>query len=128
MKTLFSKVIICSLAMFAILSQSLIYDSGLCYMRNYRQICKCNHNSKKEIHSNLAKSDCHNAKQVTHICSCKKNKNPNELSNIIKQTFFLSRIQNTLSIHLTSYILPTSNFISNLKGYRLILIKPPRFS
>jgi hypothetical protein len=126
MKTLFAKVVISLLIVFAILSQSLIYDSGLCYMRKFRQICTCNHNSKKEVHSQVSKSDCHDSTKVTHICSCKKNKNPNELSNLIKQTFFLSEIQNTLFIHLTKYILPTPNLISNLKGYRLILIKPPR--
>jgi hypothetical protein len=129
MRNIFQTVVISFISISAILSQSLIYDSGLCYMRNIRQICTCNHNSKKEIHSeNSKKTDCHDAKKTSHICSCKKNKNPNELSNLIKQTFFLSRIENTLFIHLTKYILPTPNLISNLKGYRLILIKPPRLS
>lgn len=128
MKTLFLKVVISAVIVFAILSQSLVYDSGLCYMRKFRQICTCNHNSKKEIHSRVSKSDCHDAKKITHICSCKKNKNPNELSNLIKQTFLLSTIQNNLFIYLTKYILPTPYLISNLKGYQLTLIKPPRIT
>lgn len=128
MKTLISKVIISFLVMFAILSQSLIYDSGLCYMRGVRQICKCNHNSKKEVHSNISKSDCHNARKVIHICSCKKTKNPNEISNLIKQTLFLTGNQNTIYICLIKYILSTPNLYSDLKGFRLILVKPPRLS
>jgi hypothetical protein len=125
---LIQKALISSIIIFAVLSQSLVYDSGLCYMRTYRQVCTCNHNSQKEIHSKpTSKTDCHEVKKTVHVCSCKKTKNPNELSNLLKQTFFLtSNTLSSLSIHLTHYLFITSNSISNLQGYQLILIKPPR--
>ena len=115
----------------AILSQSIIYDSGLCYMRQVRQICSCNHNSQKEIHTKaktLSKSDCHDHKKTIHVCACKKHKNPNELSNLLKQTLFLTSNQALLSIHFTSYYFSLSNQIADLAGYHLTLIKPPRIS
>ncbi len=122
------KSILALIVIFAILSQSLVYDSGLCYIRKIRQICACNHSSKHEIHSNSdAKTDCHEIKKIKTVCSCKKTKNPNELSNLLKQIFFITA--NTLSsfsIQRTSYLLITSNSISNLQGYELTLIKPPR--
>jgi len=130
MRGVIRKSILSFIIIFAILSQSLIYDSGLCYMRKVRQICTCNHNSKKEIHSKSStKSDCHNLKKTVHICSCKKTKNPNELSNFIKQTFLINtNTLSVISIQLTNYIFPVSNSISNHKGYQLTLIKPPRLS
>lgn len=115
----------------AILSQSIIYDTGLCYLRRIRQICSCNHNSQKEIHSKaktLSKSDCHDHKKIIHVCSCKKHKNPNELSNLLKQTFFLATNHTFLSIQYTSFYFDLSNQKANLAGYHLTLIKPPRIS
>ena len=130
MRSVIQKSILSFIIIFAVLSQSLIYDSGLCFMRKVRQICTCNHNSKKEIHSKSSvKSDCHDIKKTVHVCSCKKTKNPNELSNLIKQTFFITtNTLSVLSIQLTHYIFPISNSISNHKGYQLTLIKPPKFS
>lgn len=128
MQSIIQKSVLIFIVMFAILSQSLIYDSGLCFMRTYRQICTCNHNSKREIHSKIiSKSDCHDAKKAVHICACKKSKNPNEISNLIKQTFFISSFNLTnFSIHLTKYIVPNPIYLVNLRGFGLILIKPPR--
>ena len=126
MQSLIQKSILSFIIIFAVLSQSLIYDSGLCFMRTVRQICTCNHNSVREIHSkDLAKSDCHDTKKTVHICSCKKPKNPNELSNLIKQIFFISFFNSSkISIQLRKYILPVSNHLVNLKGFGLTLIKP----
>ena len=120
----------CSLIL-AIFSQSIVYDSGLSYMRKIRQVCICNHHSKIEIHRNvksLSKSDCHDYKKTIHVCSCKKHKNPNELSNLLKQTFFLASNQAFLSIQFTSYFFSLSNHIADFEGYHLTLIKPPRLS
>lgn len=128
MRFLIQKAVLSSIIIFAILSQSLIYDSGLCYMRKFRQVCTCNHNSQKEIHAKpSSKTDCHEIKKAVHVCSCKKTKNPNELSNLLKQTFFLTtNTLSDLSVQLTSYKFLISNSISNLQGYELLLIKPPR--
>ncbi len=130
MRLWIQKAVLSLIIIFAILSQSLIYDSGLCYMRKIRQVCICNHNSQKEIHSKpTSKTDCHEIKKTVHVCSCKKTKNPNELSNLLKQTFFLSTATvSNLSIQLTHYVFLTSNSTSNLQGYQLTLIKPPRMS
>ncbi len=130
MQKVIKKSVFTCIIISAVLSQSLIYDSGLCFMRKVRQVCICNHNSKKEAHfKSYAKSDCHDINKAVHICSCKKTKNPNELSNLLKQTFTLPSYNfSNFTIQLTQHIFPISNLISNLKGYQLTLIKPPRFS
>lgn len=114
-----------SLTVFA---QSVIYDSGLCYMRKFRQVCICNHNSKREIHKQTNKSDCHDPHKTIHVCKCKKQKNPNELSNLLKQTFIFWNFTNFVSIRLTKFIPDFSTHKINLTGFEITLIKPPRLS
>lgn len=127
LRNLIFKALLTFILNFSILSQSLIYDSGFCYMRKFRQVCTCNHNSKKEIHSKVSgKSDCHDANKKTHICSCKKTKNPNEISNLIKQTFFIANLESNFFIHLTKYTVSNSSPVVDLSGYKLTLIKPPK--
>lgn len=129
MRNIFQTFFVICISISAILSQSLVYDSGLCYMRKVRQVCNCNHNSKKEIHTNQkSKSDCHDAKKTIHVCACKKHKNPNELSNLIKQIFFIVSDNCSLSIQFTKLFILFPNFLADLSGYQLTLIKPPRLS
>ncbi len=122
------KLILGLMVSVSVLAQSLIYDSGLCYMRTYRQICTCNHNSKKEIHRQTNKSDCHDKSKSVHICSCKKSKNPNELSNLLKQIFFLWQGNQDLALEFIKFNYSTLLKDVILNGYGLTLIKPPRLS
>lgn len=123
----FTKIFFCLFLSITVLAQSIIYDSGLCYMRKYREICKCNHNSRKEIHKPTSRtSDCLDNTKAVHICACKKTKNPNEISNLIKQTFLNIQEKNFLYIHFIKYLPSLSYQIFYLDGYKLTLIKPPR--
>jgi hypothetical protein len=124
------KAVISCIIIFSILSQSLIYDSGLCYMRKVRHVCTCNHNSKKEIHSTkISKTDCHDLEKIIHVCSCKTTKNPNELSNFIKQIFIFTELNlSSIDFKLVKYAFLISLNFPILEGFHLTLIKPPKLT
>ncbi len=126
MKSIFLKCIFSLLSATTIFSQSIFFDSGYSSLIEVRQICKCNHNSTKEIHSKAIKSNCHEKLEIRHSCKCKKTPHPNEITNQIKQIQILPT-QFSFSIYFNFlYSINNLNIFTNLKGFTISILRPPR--
>ncbi len=140
-----------------LLSQSLFLGSGLLgvCLENQSKICKCNHGSRKEVHSShkddslfSAKqkriptksasnssyeeeisANCHTAKAgEQHTCSCKKKKDSLARLSIYHQVW-ISCFYSHLSLDISDWEKVSPFAAGSLAdGWNGKLIKPPRFS
>jgi hypothetical protein len=127
-------------------TSSLLSEGYLCFQNlQALKLCKCNHSSEKELHSNTNdvllpehtttfKSNeglpkCHDSSRISspHICSCKKSEATLEAFLLQKSTLSIVvaaqipyYIQTVLSFNREiTYILPS--------GFQYIITPPPKF-
>ncbi len=135
-----------------VLSQTISFGGGLLGVcaETASKICRCNHGSKKEVHSNkedelfktnqqskkwkpksatetLVNKNCHTADlNETHVCSCKKKKSSLARLSIYYQTWIAEFSFTSLFIHtLGQFSLPVSSALVS-EEWCWKLIKPPR--